>query len=305
MNLKRLGVGGCELTEKILDLHYDKLKKDEVLVIDEGWGYQGEHVSEKIAGEWIKSKDRNKLFIIEKLPLFFELYEKQFGKSVYNMNEVELNNAVRTLLTEQLSLLNVKYFDCYMLHALFDMQHSQGYDIEQDIELYKRLTPILLKLKEDGLIKSIGFSAHITYERLSYFLSEVDPKNEVFSVAEISYNILNSKGAPSWCSKQTGIIIWDAIGERGIKHLKDLGYIIIDCMPLESGRVCQVNTSESFLGWAREFVRDNKDIDVILAGTKSENHLEKWFRTMEGKHFVDIPNMREIPNMKHCGGGGF
>lgn len=289
----RIGIGGCELTTETLSYAYDRLsEKDEVLCVDEGSGYQGKNVSEKIFGEWVKDKDRSKIYLIDKLPLFDQHYKEMFGWSIYEANNEQLEYGIRETLKKQLEYLNTGYLDCYMLHALFDLQHSKDYDIEKDIRLYKRITPILLKLKEEGLVKSLGYSAHITFERLSYFLSEVDPNNEIFTVAEVSYNILNSSGS-KWLRNQTGIMVWDAIGEKGIKYLKDKGYTVICCMPMESGRVCLVNTSKPFLNWAKRFVLDNKDLDIILAGTKSVKHLQEWY-DCEDRSAFKVPDMRDL-----------
>ena len=53
-------------------------------------------------------------------------------------------------------------------------------------------------------------------------------------------------------------MVWDAIGEEGIKYLKDNGYFVIDMMPHESGRIGQISTSEDWFRWADRFALNNK-----------------------------------------------
>lgn len=307
MKIRRIGSGGCELTKETLDYNFSFLKNGQVMLIDEGWGYQSEHVSEKIVGEWIKDKDRSRIFLVDKLPLFDKLYQDRFGFSIYDTSDEQLNFAIRSLLDEQLKLLNVEYLDCYMLHALFDMQYSNDYDENKEIDLYKRIVPVLIDLKKEGKVKSLGFSCHITYSKLLMFLQEVDPKNTVFKYAEVSYNIFNNRGYcqkdTSWYKNQMGIMVWDAIGEKGIKHLKDLGYTVFGIMPFESGRIRMINTSDSFLRWAAQFVWNNEDLDVIIPGTSKNKHLEVWLQCNKDIPDIEIPDFRTMEgvNGNICG----
>lgn len=306
--LRRIGVGGCELNKEILDYSYSFLKDDEILVIDEGSGYQGQGASENIVGEWLKENQqkRNKCYLIDKLPLYGKWYIDRFSKETYDMNDAELEDTIRQTLDEQLNRCHTSFFDCYMLHAIYDDKYSQNYDEDRDTDLYKRIVPILVKLKEERKIKNIGFSAHVDYKTLLYFLSEVDPDNKIFDTAEISYNILNSRGAslknPCFCQKYyQNVMVWDAIGERGIQYLKSLKYKIFNCMPLESGRIKQINDSKPFIRWAEKFVWDNKDIDVILAGTSKKEHLDDWLIFTKDKEDF-VPDMRDLGiDAKVCG----
>lgn len=293
--ISKVGMGMCSCTPEVMDHAFEH----NIRMIDLGYGYQGENVAEKQVGKWLKGKKREDFYIIDKLPLFEGLYTKKFNKSCYRMGDKELEGAVRILLEEQLKYTNAKYFDCYMLHAIFDMQHVKNYDAELDLGLYKKLVPILLKLKEEGLIKSIGFSCHISYERLCMFLQEIDPENKVFTVAEVSYNVLNDKGYsssnPSMFSQLHQIMVWDAIGEKGIHMLKEKGYTIIDMMPHESGRLSQISTAPDYYRWNDTFINNNKDIDYILVGTKNPQHIDDMLIAAgEMEDPLPVPDMRII-----------
>ena len=302
--ISKVGMGMCFCTPEVMDYAYSK----NIRLIDLGFGYQGANVAEKQVGEWLEGKDRSEFYIVDKLPLFEGLYVKKFGESIYNMTDERLEECVRAVLNEQLEYTKAQYFDAYLLHAVFDLQHSKDYDITLDLDLYKRLVPILLKLKEEGLIKAIGFSAHITYERLCLFLSEVDPENKVFTVAEVSYNVLNDKGAsiekPSAFVRMHGLTVWDAIGEKGIHHLKEKGYTIIDMMPHESGRMNELCTAPDFYKWNDTFINKNPDLDYILLGTTNIENVDKMLIAAgEMKDPNKVPDMRIIDNggHSHCG----
>ena len=300
--ISRVGVGGCFATNEVLDY----ADSHNIKLIDLGWGYQGPNKFEKQFGEWFKDKKREDYFIVDKLPLFNGLYTDTYHKSLYLMSDADLEECITDVLNKQLEYTNAKYFDAYLLHAIFDMQHSQNYDIDADINLYKRLTPILLKLKEKGLIKKIGFSAHVTYERLLMFLNEVDPENKVFEVAEVSFNSLNDKGAnsekPSAFIQMHGLTVWDAIGEKGIHYLKEKGYTIIDMMPHESGRMLQLTTAPDWYRWNDTLICNNKDIDYVLVGTTNPAHIDEMLVAAgEMEDPSPVPDMRTIDSgVKHC-----
>lgn len=303
--ISKVGMGMCFCNKETMDYAYNH----NVRLVDLGFGYQGTNVAERMFGEWISDKERSEFYIIDKLPLFNGLYTDKFKKSLYLMNDKDLEQCVREVLNEQLEHTKAKYFDAYLLHAIFDMQHHQNYDIDADINLYKRLVPILLKLKEEGLIKAIGFSAHVTYERLLMFLNEVDPENKVFSVAEVSYNTLNDKGAnsekPSAFNQLHSLVVWDAIGEKGIKYLKDKGFTIIDMMPHESGRMKQLSTAPDYYRWNDTFICNNENIDYILVGTTNPEHFDNMFIAAgEMEDPEPVPDMRVINGnvAGHCHG---
>lgn len=308
-NVSRVGFGGCWGDEKkkasVLNRLVEKVG-DKKVVIDDGWGYSGPLVNTSFIGNYIKDKSRDKFVIIEKLPMFDGLYKERFGVSLYNCSDEQLENMIMDVFNTQLATLKTDYVDCYMLHAIFDLQYTQGYDIDQDIKLYQRLVPILLKIKESGKAKSLGFSCHVTYQTLLEFLSSVDPENKVFSVAEVSYNTLNDKGAdlrnPMAFVLMHNVMVWSAIGEKGIKYLKNRGYEIIDMMPHESGRLLEISTAPDFIKWNDKFIMKNKDISVVLEGTTNPDNIDKMLICAnELKEPNPIPDMRIIGNGScHC-----
>ena len=77
--------------------------------------------------------------------------------------------------------------------------------------------------------------------------------------------------------------------------------MIIDMMPTESGRVKQISTAPDWFDWAYRFIRETNEIDMVLAGTSSVNHLNQFIDIFEEKDLQRIPDMRDIDSgIKHC-----
>ena len=306
----RTGIGGCEASLDMLNYAYEK----GIRVIDSGRGYQSNGtkvpVFDKILGQFMENhkEDREEFFIINKLPLFDEHYKEKFGWSLYNCTDEQLEFGIREVIKDQMKDNNVEYYDAYLLHALYDMQYSSNWvGLEEETELYKRIFKVLLKLKEEGKIKHLGFSAHITFERLHYFVSEIEATfGNIMDVAEVSFNIFNDKGFsqsnPSMFSKMHGIRVWDAIGEKGIHWLKERGYTIVNCRGHEGGQIKAINESDDWFRWCNKFIYDNKDIDIVLAGTNYKKHLDDMLNVETNEYLKDIPDMRIIDTEKpvHC-----
>ena len=266
-------------------------------------GYQGEGVFDEKLGTFLeKHKDeREKFFIINKLPLFSDLYMKRFGWHLCDATDEQLDFGIREILKEQLEKNKTDYFDAYLFHALFDMKYSSDFDYDKEMALYKRMMKTLLELKKEGKIKRLGFSAHINYLTLFNFVEEMEAEfgKGVMDVAEVAYNILNDKGCdqyhPAIFAKMHNITVWDAVGEKGLKYLKDKGFTIIDMMPHESGRIYQITHAEDWTRWANKFVFDCPYIDYVLEGTSYTKHLDDMLIAAgEMKDPNPVPNMRII-----------
>lgn len=298
LNSVRVGVGGCHQNkEEVFKYAWD----NGCSLFDDGWGYSGTLVNTSFLGEFLKDKNHDDYIIVEKLPLFDKLYFEEFGVHIYEADDKKLEEMVDYIFNFQLKKLGVDYIDCYLLHALDDTQYSDNNYLTED--LYIRIYKILEKYKKSGQIKHLGFSAHIGFYRMFYLVNRFKEElGDLVDVAEVAYNILNDKGHtqkdPCYFTRQYGVMVWDAIGEKGIKYLKEQGYFIYGMMPHESGRIGQISTSEDWFRWADRFVLNNKNIDVVLEGTSYIPHFQMMLEEA-GIIKRDIQEMRDIEGTSH------
>lgn len=266
-DISRVGLGGCELPE-------DQEKANSLIsyaidngvnFFDEGWGYGGAiHKSENILGAYLKNnqKIREKILICDKLPI----YENIFNQYGYNGNNIE--EVFEKIFDEQLKALNTDYLDIYMIHAIGDAPFMTE-------DKYISAINWMLKKKEEGKIKNIGFSAHINLYKLNYYIDLFEEKfGKCIDVAMLAYNVFSGS---DWVGEQTQIAVWENPGAKGIELCKKHGIKVISMMPLESGRVLKISHDKSFIDWCYSFVLDNKNISSTIFGTSSIKHLEQVF----------------------------
>lgn len=245
------GIGGCHPNkEEVYKTAWDK----GIRIFDTGWGYGGTLVNDMFLGQFLK--DKKGYQIINKLPLFAKVYPYD----IYSCSDVELEKAIRFVLGMQLAATGQDHFYAYLYHAIFDMQHSKGYSIRKDLDLYKRIQPILEKLKKEGKFEHIGFSAHCDLSKLKLFVETMKKMNADMDIAMISYNTLNKDGISNL---KNGI--WDAPGKKGLEYLKSNHFTTICMRPTEEGR-CDAKESYAL-------IRNEPLIDIVLIGTRNKEHL--------------------------------
>ncbi|MBK5133750.1 aldo/keto reductase, partial [Candidatus Bathyarchaeota archaeon] len=130
--------------------------------IDTAWPYHlGD--SEKILGEALQDGYREKVYLITKLPIFMVRKSKDFNK----------------YLTTQMKRLKTDYLDGYLFHALNKGQFAKIIKLD----LIKKME----EAKEEGLIRSIGFSFHDT---LPVFKEIID--HYPWDISQIQYNYMDT-----------------------------------------------------------------------------------------------------------------
>lgn len=245
------GIGGCEGNkEEIFQTAWDK----GIRIFDSGYGYSGILVNDRFLGDFLK--DKKDYVIINKLPLF----SKAYPIDIYTCSDTELEKAIRFIFNMQLAATGQHHFEYYLYHAIFDMQHRKGYCLRKDLDLYKRIQPILEKLKKEGKINHIGFSAHCDLSKLKLFIETMKKINADIDTTMVSYNPLNKDGISNL---KNGI--WDAPGHKGLEYLKSNNFTIINMRPTEEGKC---NAKEAF-----ELIRKEQLIDITLVGTSNKQHL--------------------------------
>ena len=130
--------------------------------IDTAWPYHlGD--SEKIIGEALKEGYREKVYLVTKLPMFM----------VRNSNNFE------KYLKTQIKRLQTDYLDSYLFHAVNagNFQKIKNFNLIEKME----------KAKEEGIIRSIGFSFHDT---LPVFKEIIDYYS--WDITQIQYNYIDT-----------------------------------------------------------------------------------------------------------------
>ena len=286
--------------------------KNGVNYFDTAWGYHdGE--SENIVGEILSEYPRDSFYIATKFP----------GYDVSNMTKVE------EIFEEQLKKCRVDYFDFYMFHNVCESNIEEYLDRQYGIYDY------LMKQKENGRIRHLGFSTHGTLDTMKRFIDAYGKDMEFCQIQLnwVDWKMQNAKAKVEMLKEQ-GIPVWVMEPVRGGKlatleeeYANELKALRPDATPAE---------------WSFRFLQSIPEVVVTLSGMSdmkqlieniatygeekplSEKETEKLFSVADAMTSkttlpctacryctthcpmeLDIPNLIDLYNEHVYSGGGF
>ena len=229
---------------------------------DTAWGYHGGN-SEIAAGQLLSKYPRDSYYLASKFP----------GYDLNNMDKVE------EIFEKQLEKTGMEYFDFYMLHNVCELNVNQYLDEQYGI------IPYLLKQKELGRIKHLGFSSHGRLRTMRKFLDAVGEHME-------------------FCQIQLNWLDWDfQKGGEKYKLLKARGIPAFVMEPLRGGKLANLpedratvlkdlRPDETIAAWGFRFLQSLDYIPVVLSGMSNMEQLKENIETMsERKRLTDKEGM--------------
>lgn len=218
---------------------------------DTAWGYHDGH-SEVVLGRALSKYPRDNYYLATKFP----------GYDLSNMDKVE------TIFEEQLKKCGVSYFDFYLFHNVCEMNIDAYLDPKYGIFDY------LMKQKENGRIRHLGFSAHGSCEIMKRFL---DAYGEHMEFAQIQLN---------W-------IDWSFQNAKEKVALLNEHHIPIWVMePLRGGKLSSLSDEateklhalrpdEGIPAWAFRFLQGIDGVTMILSGMSNPEQVQQNIQTFE------------------------
>lgn len=229
---------------------------------DTAWGYHGGH-SEEVTGKILNKFPRDSYYIATKFP----------GYDLSNMDKVE------EIFEAQLKKTGMEYFDFYMLHNVCEL------NIDQYLDEKNGIIPYLLKQKELGRIKHLGFSSHARLRAFKRFLSVAGEHME-------------------FCQIQLNWLDWDfQKGAQKVDILNKYNIPIFVMEPLRGGKLAnlpkdkdvilkELRPGESTVGWSFRFLQSVPGVTLTLSGMSTLEQLQTNIRIMS----VDRP-LKEYEKM--------
>lgn len=218
---------------------------------DTAWGYHNGN-SEIVMGRVLNKYPREKYYLATKFP----------GYDLSNMNKVE------TIFEEQLKKCGVDYFDFYLFHNVCEMNIDAYLDPKYGIFDY------LVKQKENGRIRHLGFSAHGSCEIMKRFLDAYGSKMEfcqiqlnwldwTFQNAKEKVKLLNEYHIPIWVMEPL----------RGGK---------LAALPKNAAdKLLALRPEEEVPAWAFRFLQGIDGVTMILSGMSDITHVQENIQTFE------------------------
>ena len=260
-HLSMLGLGAMRLplrSSDDADIDVEKTKemvdyamKNGINYYDTAWGYHNGQ-SETVLGEILNAYPRESYYLASKFP----------GYDISNMDKVE------EIFEKQLEKTQKEYFDFYLFHNVCEVNIDAYLDEKYGIFEY------LMKQKENGRIRHLGFSAHGSYEVIERFLKKYGHAME-FCQLQINYidwefqkvnqkvDLVQSHGIPVWVMEPL----------RGGK----LARISEDY----EARLGQLRPQETVPGWAFRFLQSLPSVTMILSGMSDMQQLADNIKTFE------------------------
>jgi len=236
--------------------------KNGINYFDTAWGYHGGN-SEVVAGQILSKYPRDSFYLASKFP----------GYDLSNMDKVE------EIFEKQLEKTGLGHFDFYMLHNVCELNVNQYLDEQYGI------IPYLLKQKELGRIKHLGFSSHGRLRTMKKFLDAVGQHME-------------------FCQIQLNWLDWDfQKGGEKYKLLKARNIPAFVMEPLRGGKLANLpedratvlkdlRPDETIAAWGFRFLQSLDYIPVVLSGMSNMEQLKENIETMsERKRLTDKEGM--------------
>lgn len=228
---------------------------DTAPVYVQGW-------SERATGIALKRHPRDKFFVATKLSNFSN-YTRENSLAMYHKSFKELQ---------------VDYIDYYLLHSVGG---GDGMGLLMDRFFNNGMIDFLLKEREAGRIRNLGFSYHGDIKVFDYLLSRHDEFKWDF--VQIQMNYLDWKHAKEINDRNTNAeYLYQELAKRNIPA------IIME--PLLGGRLSKVHDhivsrlkqrepERSVASWAFRFAGTYPDVLTVLSGMTYMEHLQDNLHT--------------------------
>ena len=213
---------------------------------DTAWGYHGEN-SELVMGKALSRYPRDSFYVATKFP----------GYDPSNWGKVE------EIFERQLEKLGVEYFDFYLFHNVCEM----NIDAYLDDEKYG-IYSYLMKQKQNGRIRHLGFSCHGSMPVLQRFLDAYG-KDMEFCQLQLNYldwTFQNGKDKVALLDQQH-IPVWVMEPLRGGRLAK--------LAPEYEAQLTALRPDEEIPAWAFRFLQSIPSVTMILSGMSNDEQLEK------------------------------
>ncbi len=234
--------------EKVNEM-FDYAIEKGVNYFDTAWGYHAGN-SEIAVGKALKRYDRSKFYLATKFP----------GYDVSNMGKVE------EIFEKQLIKCQVEYFDFYLVHNVCEA------NIEYYLDESYGTVDYLLKQKENGRIKHLGFSTHANFDNFKRYM---DKYGKYMEFCQIQLNYLDYEFQEA---------------NKKMDYLKKLGIPVIVMEPIRGGRLA--NLSENELStvksirddvtapeFAFRFIQSFDEVMVTLSGMSNFEQAKENIKT--------------------------
>ena len=233
----------------------DIAMKQGINYYDTAWGYHDGN-SELVMGRALSRYPRESFYLATKFP----------GYDLSNMDKVE------EIFEKQLEKCGVEYFDFYLVHNVCEMNINEYLDEKYGIYEY------LVKQKENGRIRHLGFSAHGSVEVMKRFLERYGDAME-------------------FCQIQLNWLDWEFQNAKGkLELLKEHNLPVWVMEPLRGGKLASLNKEaedtlkalrpeEGIPAWAFRFLQAIPEVVVVLSGMSNEEQMLDNLHTFE----VDKP----------------
>lgn len=266
LKLSGLGMGNMRLP--VLD--NDSSKIDEELVgkmlafclenginyFDTAYGYHGGN-SEIVVGKLLKQYPRESFYLATKFPSY----------------DASLFTRMPQIFEEQLSKLQVDYFDFYLMHNVNHLNINLFVNPERNALDY------FYEQKEKGRIRHLGFSAHADYDDLKKYLEAYGDHME-------------------FCQLQLNWLDWDfQDAKKRVELLKEYNIPIWVMEPVRGGKLSSLpdnymdqlkafRPGATAVEWCFRFLQAIPEVTMILSGMSNMQQLEENVKIFETKEPV-------------------
>lgn len=231
---------------------------------DTAWGYHNGE-SETVIGKVLSKYPRDKFYLATKFP----------GYDLSNMDKVE------EIFEKQLKKCRVDYFDFYLFHNVYEKNVDPYLDKKYGILDY------LLKQKENGRIKHLGFSVHGSLDVLKKFLEAYGKYMEFcqiqlnyldykFQDAKAKVELLNEYNIPIW--------VMEPLRGGRLAKLSDK----------QEEKLKELRPDETVPAWAFRFLQSFPNVTMVLSGMSTMEQLKENIKTFEEEKPLKDAEMKAL-----------